>query len=298
MFPAYRSPRSTSDNSQQITKRLDIARIARENDRFINAGAANILLAPCFYDIGMGDDLPSRNLLHPCSNPTPQPDGNGSTGDTDGFSQSRIATSFAACVAAALNPAQRRWGPRVVDRYFRAGRTQIVLETGVEIFTIDDVPLSPRSFSVYNGSSWEHGQASGGPFSAAIEGTKVVLTKTSGSWPAGVTRAAVLRGPYWPNLSDPGFNEANSIEALKAVPYGGPRERLGYPDPEDWAGWPLCDPDFDGGLVNEAPAALGIVNTVTLPPGTYDVQIVAKWPGGPQNGQVFNFPGAVTIQAP
>jgi hypothetical protein len=50
--------------------------------------------------------------------------------------------------------------------------------------------------------------------------------------------------------------------------------------------------------VNEAPAALGIVNTVTLPPGTYDVQIVAKWPGGPQNGQVFNFPNAVTIQAP
>jgi hypothetical protein len=296
--PPYRISRPPSDYSYLNFRREVPQEWAVANDAIVASGAASAFLVPQIVDVFMGD--PS-NGAHP-SNLLTETDANGG-------SVRRIGATYGRAAAAAFSDGSiERMGPTAVAAWLEAGGAQMVIEFGKRLTTLAGAAPSPRSFFVSedNGSTWTRGLSVGSPFTAAIEGTRVRLTRATGTWSATNLRVAVNRED-WPHKDDglvgqpfvnePAYSdsEAHQRGALNGMIYqaDGAGWRFGASGAQP--GWPICTVDYNGIPVAAAKPAPALVMRHPLPAGAKTIQVRAFGTGLPPGGELITLPNPATV---
>ncbi len=197
VFPPWRGDRSPPDSSSTVAKR-------KEHVDWVAQLPAGIgVLGPTWLDV-VSD---GTGTLHAAFNSAPGvPNTTFPISDGNHVGQARIGRGKGRCFAWVFNPALNAYGPSLQSAAFTdASRTVIRVQTGRALRTLNGAAIAPVVWiSENSGGAW-----SNTGFSIAIDGNDLLLTKTSGSWPAGTTR--VDYGREWPFTgAGNSNNEANT----------------------------------------------------------------------------------------
>lgn len=166
-----------------------------------------------------------------------------------------------------------RFGPRLLKAcWTNGGRTAIEIETGRVLTVLDSSSIAAQFYvSTDSGANF-----SNTGFSVAFSGTKAILTKDSGAWPASNVRVDYLRsGPWLNTFAGDGVNTAEDQFVLdaKGLAYGGEAFRSGRPMHMDSVG--------GTGIAVAAKSGAGprLALSQKARPGIFE-QAVRMWPSG------------------
>ena len=296
VFPIWRNGREPQDMGGSIAHRNTHIVWALDNP-------ARRYLAPYLPDIAMettGNGHPAGGA----NNNGPDHPTIKTVSDSNIVGSGRLGATIGALCAewfhqSSSNP-RKLWGPRVLKAHFVDGtRTAIDVEVGRRVGTLNGAaPLAEVWFvSTDNGTTWT--RLSAADTTVTIVGTKVRLTRTSGSWPANNVRVSLYRENPWHQLfnSDAGqtappLGEWAFERYADGLLYDMDRgDRGGMAGAE--AGWPLSILQLDGVPVTARDNVRRVLAVQRLPAGNYSLQARVYGPSHPPDGTLVT----VTNQA-
>jgi hypothetical protein len=272
IFPVWRAGRASGDSAVSVSLRnIQVQFATTEPDA---------ILAPYFPDIVQGDD---GNELHPTSGVNPDPVLR-DPGDSGQIGVARIGYSMGQALAGIYNSSIDRFGPRPLKAWLEGSGSQMVIDCGQELRTLNGaVPLTRYWYvSQNNGANWSDQN-----FTVSIEGRTIRLTNTNGTWAASGLKVTVGRAMV-PHAGDVGYDNFNTETILNGLLYNTGEEFRGG-NGTDKASMPLTTSDFNGIDVAAGPSGDGprLAMTYPQPPGTYTVK-VKRTVGGEIEEQTFN----------
>ena len=252
VFPPWRGHRSNPDVTAGATVR-------ERHIQFVTELGARGILGPSWNDT-VSDGTGGLHAAYNTSTGVPDPVQ--PVSDANHVGQGRLGRGFGRALAWAFDRRVKAHGPRLVGAWFEDGtRTKIQIELGRAVRTLNAAALYAGQFwiSTDNGANF-----SNTGFSAALsaDGTRAVLTKTSGAWPATDVRAEIHA--WWPFGPSEIADEANAEAALHGLLYDNQLHRGGINlAPGVRAGNPAQGTNRAGaGLAGVAVAARGAAKLV------------------------------------